>query len=678
MHMSNRIRIATALMMLGLSLAAWADTQAGDVCTNAIYLGKDFHVEITEPGTYWYYGNTFDLPLAVEFTTSATAPKPEIELDFTCTPGYYRDPILARLFGDDEDSNIHLDMPHKPSLKSKPAEDGKICYYMSLGKTYRDLLLKEGIDYNVVAYVKVTYYSAGTMNMPPENQFANCLDGFKFMHLGDTVHVHAGDDSRHIVLPYIQWQNDSIRFTWQGGKPITLAVATECDFDPQDNSNIKISNFWKNKTQQDTMKISSERLKAYIENGEFPNEAGIFFGKWYSESDGILKVERVPMAPPAGGAKVLEYKKTISIKQSDTLSLYAIPANWTGATMFTTPTNYIFRMYVGTSADFTPSTAVDSFQFAMTDDGHRLKLFTEDMEALWSKTDGNYLYVRFRCNAPTTLTPSKWKPNTCDSTAINLQNKQYSVDRKETKKYRFYYPDWKRGSLTFEWTSTSTSYRCNVYLANTCTAGAYSSDPNMIKYKTLNRNGKWTLSPEDMEDWNDHVDDDGYVYVHFYASNGGGKMTVTSTAPAEEDPEFVFVESIGLTSNVEAINEDNPTAVITATILPADATIPTLKWTITEGAGLVVWNRSNILELGSEEKYGQVTIKATATDGSGVFGTLSLMVGTPPIVTDLTDPTDTDNDYSRIILWNGTMLIEINRAGVHTWYDMTGRPVNKK
>ena len=141
---------------------------------------------------------------------------------------------------------------------------------------------------------------------------------------------------------------------------------------------------------------------------------------------------------------------------------------------------------------------------------------------------------------------------------------------------------------------------------------------------------------------------------------------------------FVSVESIELTSDVEAIDEDNPTAFITATVLPADATIPTLKWTITEGAGLVIWNRSNILELGPEEKYGQVTIKATATDGSGVFGTLSLKVGTPPIVTDLTDPIDTNNDYSRIILWNGTMLIEINRAGVHTWYDMTGRPVNKK
>ena len=675
MHMSNRIRIVTALVLLGLSLTAWADTQAGDVCTNAIYLGKDFHAEITEPGTYWYYGNTFDLPLAVEFTTSATAPKPEIELDFTCTPGYYRDPILARLFGDDEDSNIHLDMPHKPSLKSKPAEDGKICYHMSLGKTYRDLLLKEGIDYNVVAYVKVTYYSAGTMSMPPENQFSNCLDGYKFMHLGDTVHVHAGDDSRHIVLPYIQWQNDSIRFTWQGEKPITLAVATECDFDPQDNSNIKISNFWKNKTQPDTMKISSERLKAYIENGEFPNEAGIFFGKWYSESDGILKVERVPMAPPAGGAKVLEYKKNISIKQSDTLSLYAIPANWTGATMFTTPTNYIFRMYVGTSPDFTPVTAVDSFQFDMTDDGHRLKLFTEDMDALWSKTDKDYLYVRFRCNTPTTLTPSKWKPNSCDSIAINLQAKQYSVDRKETTKYRFYYPDWKRGNITFGWTSTSTSYKCYVYIANTCTASASTTDPNTLKYKNLNKGGTWTITPEDMETWKDKVDNDGYVYVRFYAANGPGKMTITSTAPAEEDPEFVFVESIELMSDVEAITESTPIATITATVLPSNATIPTLKWRLPEGGGLVIWNRQNILEIGEEDKYGQVTIRAEATDGSGVFGTLSLMVGNEPTPTALDDIFNPTEDHTRLVIRNGMMLVEVNRSGTRTYYDMTGRQI---
>ena len=665
--------------MLGLATAALAYTPTGSSCYDAIPLGKDFHAEITEPGTYWYYGNTFDLPLAVYFTTSAQSPKPEVEMDFTCTPGHYSDPILSRLFGDNEESGIQIEMPHKPDLKSQSAEDGKICYYLSMGKTYRDMLLKEGIDYNVVVYVKVTYRSAGTMSMAPEGMFANCLDGFKFMHLGDTVHVHANDGSRHIVLPYIQWQNDSIRFTWQGTNPITFAVATECDFNPRDNTNTKITNCWKDKTQSDTLKLTPINLKHYIESGEFPNEAGIFFGKWISASDGVLKVERVPMAPPQGNATVLAYNKAVSIRQTDTLSLYAIPATWTGATQFTTPTNYPFRMYVGLSPEFTPATAVDSFRFDMANDGHRLKLYTEDMDALWGKTDNIYLYVRFRCNAPTTLTASKWKPNTCDSSAINLQTgTQYSVDRKDIKIYRFNYHDWKRGNLTFAWTSTSTSYKCYTYIANTCKANASTTDPNVIGYKNISRNKQWPLTAEDMTGWEEQVGDDGYLYVRFWAADGGGKMTVTSTAPEEEDPMFVSVESIGLTSNVEAINEDNPTAVITATILPADATIPTLKWTITEGAGLVVWNRSNILELGSEEKYGQVTIKATATDGSGVFGTLSLMVGTPPIVTDLTDPTDTDNDYSRIILWNGTMLIEINRAGVHTWYDMTGRPVNKK
>ena len=114
--------------MLGLATAALAYTPTGSSCYDAIPLGKDFHAEITEPGTYWYYGNTFDLPLAVYFTTSAQSPKPEVEMDFTCTPGHYSDPILSRLFGDNEESGIQIEMPHKPDLKSQSAEDGKICY----------------------------------------------------------------------------------------------------------------------------------------------------------------------------------------------------------------------------------------------------------------------------------------------------------------------------------------------------------------------------------------------------------------------------------------------------------------------------------------------------------------------------------------------------------------------
>ena len=110
-------------------------------------------------------------------------------------------------------------------------------------------------------------------------------------------------------------------------------------------------------------------------------------------------------------------------------------------------------------------------------------------------------------------------------------------------------------------------------------------------------------------------------------------------------------------------------------MLTSNATIPTLKWRLPEGGGLVIWNRQNILEIGEEDKYGQVTIRAEATDGSGVFGTLSLMVGNEPKPTALDDIFNPTEDHTRLVIRNGMMLVEVNRSGTRTYYDMTGHQI---
>lgn len=660
---------ALMLSFLAMGTAAFG---RGESCSFPIELGKDFKAQIDKPGTYWYVANTFDLPLSVYFSPiNESDPAPEIEMDFSCTSGVYTDSIICSLFCANEGSGVSLDMPHKPKL-NKTTQEGKLMYYLSMGQAYRDLLLKAGIDYNVEVYIKVVYSGKGEMAMAPDDMFANCMDGYKFMHLGDTVHVQPKDKERHVIVPFVQWQSDSIRFVWEGEGNVTIAVGSTCEFDPTKVTEESVV-MRKTASEKDTVKVTSEKLTYYVRFEE--NAGGMFYAKFYSEHAGILKIERVPMAPPAGDAQLLKYDKKVSIAANDTFSLYAIPMSWDTATIFTTPTDYTFCMYMDLSPEFTPATAVDSFRFDKTADGHALTLKTEQMKALCAKALDNYLYVRFRCAAKTSVTPDIWDVPDCLLEWSRLEmNGQITVEKKTygTVFYGVYYNAIKDGDLTFKWSGKS--YNCTVTFGDTCQFSAgNASAPHVIFNKNIAKNGgSLTITQETIASWAEHVDPDGYVYVRFNTEEKN-TMTISSTAPEETDPAFVPVSEILLEPTRTVLDDLNPTASIKATIMPANATNPSLTWEITKGEDLVKWNQATYsVTRRDEATSGEVTVTATAMDGSGI--TSSVMFSVQKTTTDVTTiPSETD--YSRIVMREGTMYIELNRAGQVMRYDMTGRRV---
>ena len=106
-----------SLVLLVVGLAANAANE-GAICSKAIPLGNDFRETITGAKTVWYVANTFDLPLTVYFAPeNESDPAPEVEMDFTCTPGVYTDSILCSLFcKNGGSSGIDFGLPHKPTL----------------------------------------------------------------------------------------------------------------------------------------------------------------------------------------------------------------------------------------------------------------------------------------------------------------------------------------------------------------------------------------------------------------------------------------------------------------------------------------------------------------------------------------------------------------------------------
>lgn len=549
-------KIVATMLLVMAGMAAFA-ALPGTTCYTAKELGKDFRENITGSSVVWYTAWTFDLPLSVYFVPqNQTDPKPEVEMDFSCTSGVYADSIICSLFCKNSGSGIQLDMPHRPALKTGTTDDGKLCYYLAIGKEYRDLLLKTGIDYNVQVFIKVTYKSAGVISIAPDDMFTNCMDGAKFMHFGDTVRVKSKDKNRHVIVPYVQWQDDSIRYVWEGENECRLAIANKCEFDPTDATDGSIIDAAYLHAGKDTLKVTSDLLHQYVRDQEnYPNEAGMYFVKWYSEGPGVLKVENVPMAPPQGGATLLRYDKATLV---DTAKLYAIPYTWTKATLFKTPTDHIFRMYVGTTHDFQKTNAIATYQFSPSDAGHWLGLQESDMEALWTQTTAQYLYIRFETTAlKTTITPTEWQMSECISKATPLYRPSTTIDVEKgsygAAYYRFYYREWAGGDMTFQWLSNSST--CPTFIGDNCSFTANKNDVHVLKNQTIAKKGTWTVTAENLAKWADKVDEDGYLYIRFNPGSAG-QMVISTTAPEEEDPAPILYP----TATISVVCDGEPTA----------------------------------------------------------------------------------------------------------------------
>ena len=516
-----------------MSMTAWA--QQGASCQNPIPLGRDYNATISGAGSVWYVANTFDLPLTVRFyPTNNNDPQPEIQMDFSCTPGVYSDPIVCSYFCSSQ--SAYIAMPHQATPDRKTDSNGRVYYEVAMGEFYRNMLLSAGISYNVEVFVKVTYHSGGSINLTPDAEFAGCMDTDKWLLFGNFLSVAANDQETFFVAPYANWQHDSIRYIWDGPADATVAIGTTCDFEPLNALDAKRVDVWTMQGGGDTANHTNADIRYYMQYMNNPSntaKGGMFYVKAVSSQPGRLKVERMPMTPPDGGATLLAYNTAAAVPANGFNTLYAMPMTWTEATLFSTPTDAVFRMYVGTTANFTKETAIATYQFDKTSDGHQLGLFANQMEALWGQTNKKYLYVRFECSAATTITPTIWTPSTCVSKITRIKaGEEMSVNAKSAAYYGLYYPEWVGGDLTMAWAGSST---CPVYFGDTCVFPTNASNARVIQSESVPKNKTYTIEAAEIAEWADAVDDDGFIYVRMYPTYKG-KMTFTTTAPEETDP----------------------------------------------------------------------------------------------------------------------------------------------
>ena len=538
------IAFCACAFLIGTCMPAHA-AAPGVACRTAIPMGKDYRATVQNGQTVWYSAWTFDLPLTVTFAPAngKNDPAPEVEMDFTCTPGYYTDSILCGLFCKTSGaSGIDMGLPHKPNLSSKTLDDGTFVYYISLGKRYRDLLLQVGISYNVEVFVKVTYKSNGTISLAPDDLFSNCVDNAKFMRYGDTVQYAANDTNRHIIVPYLQWQEDTIYYKWTGTAPCEVVVANTCDFLVFDHNNDDIIEREKI-NPGDSAKVTASDLYDWVHNERFPNEAGMYFAKVKSDAPGELQVIKAPHAPLDKNATLLRYNMSYPV-DANSQDIYAIPRTWNIDLQFTATTEHMFSIVFSKTANFGATDTLRTVPLKRSETGHWIGITSSDMKAMWRQMpeDKNYIYVRFVCTETTVVTPERWFISDCYKNTLNnvvTPDVPFTITRTSSTVYRFVYSQWEGGDMTINFAINS---NCEIYLADTCTINRNKSDATYwLKYKSNVKSSSPVVIPaEEIASWANRLDEEGCFYGLFYttANSTNRKLTFTTTAPEEADPVY--------------------------------------------------------------------------------------------------------------------------------------------
>jgi uncharacterized protein YjdB len=113
--------------------------------------------------------------------------------------------------------------------------------------------------------------------------------------------------------------------------------------------------------------------------------------------------------------------------------------------------------------------------------------------------------------------------------------------------------------------------------------------------------------------------DNGTVTARATANDGTGvygELTITITN------QFIPVTGITVTGT-QTISADNGTTQLTATVVPTNATTKSVTWSITSGTTLATISNTGLV---TALDNGNVTARATANDGTGVYGELTITI----------------------------------------------------
>ena len=149
---------------------------------------------------------------------------------------------------------------------------------------------------------------------------------------------------------------------------------------------------------------------------------------------------------------------------------------------------------------------------------------------------------------------------------------------------------------------------------------------------------------------------DGIVTVQATATDGSGVFGTFVIAISNQITPVSSIYIAG-TSGATNITTDNGTLQLTASILPAHAKNKIVTWSIIDSTGQATISESGLV---TAVNNGYVTVQATATDGSGVFGTLVVVISNQLILSDGFNIREKNDQSLRIVLLGDEFKIVLN------------------
>lgn len=651
--------------------------QGGSSCEDALLLTSDYTESIPGPCVKWYRARTFDLPLTVSFRpANPNASVPVVEMDFTCTPGVYEDPYLHQLFS--PDNGAYIPMPFKPDLKSRITDNGDKEYYITMGDIYRDMLLQIGISYNVDAYIKVTFSSAGSMGLNPD-EFGSCMDN-TWLNCGQSYAIPANKPDSNFVTPFIKWQTDSICYIWEGTTPVNVSIGDICAFTPDvpgDTHTVVRYTI----LPGDTLFFSNAEIINFVNT--HTGQAGVFFSRFSTTAPGTLRVEYKPETGPAGNVTLLQYDQPATVSANNTDNVYAIPTSWDSDTRFFTPTNHVFKMYVGTTPDFIIEDAIRVYQFSPIDEGHELCLTSSALQTLLNQAEEPFVYARFECTASTTVTPELWSASNCIQQSTIISSGDLAIASSVAPVYAIRYSDWNGGDMTFTWNGTNTT--CALYIAETCSFTLSATNKQVVAYSSIKKNSSKTFTAAEVATWANRVDADGYLYIRMKPSSSSSTMLIESGREPEQDPEGEAVCRIGTTEYAtleDAIlfANNNPDSALTIVLLRS-YTLPAGQYTLPAKANLLIPYQASQSSLTGTmgtcvttytppTLFCRLTLDANAH--LNVFGTIEVSAQRFIGGTGATGTSIPTGAYANLQMNAGSSMVLNNNAKLIAWGFVTG------
>ena len=648
-------KIFSALFVVLFATSMMAQT--GLTCEDAIPIDKDYKGRVEGPCELWYTAWSYDLPLHVYFSpdSAGSTTSPEVYVDFTCTPGYYEDPKVDSILTKMSIFGVELPMEF---WCDGVFRNGKQEWDLSVSKTYREQLAESGITYNIQAFVRVVFNEAGSISLTPDTTYTSCMDN-EYVQLGDTIEILPNDADRVFVMPFTDWQNDSVRFVWEGEQDATVWLAVQyCDFTPDNTSSFVWDTY--HLTADQPHKLQQQQIVDIIQQHK---EGGIYFGKILSQSAGKLVVEKIPMAPIEGGATLLEYGTSVEVNNAD--QLFCFPRTWK-ATDFVSSANSGVTMYMSTTPEFTPATTDANVMayhtFTSVDGEYHNYISNTEMSGLLSSISGDYIYVRFLCAESTSILPEVWNASSCANKSLMIRPDQtFSVAAKsQSTIYRLLYEDWKNCGILIEWGGNST---LPTYIADTCSFVVSATSPNVLLYSNIKRKGTLELDAETIASWASRIDADGYLYVCFNPTNKGN-VTFTCIRPEKPEPVYttisetlcygesyewngqVYAKSGEYSQTFVAANGADSIVTLNLTILPA---VPVTKETATVCHGETYdWQGTTYSESGEYS----VTLKNVNGCDSVVTLNLTILPAVAPTSEEVTVA------YGETYEWHGVVYAE--------------------